>query len=94
MILVKKFLKKIIRRTYLCSRKLYYFLKSFCTKYNIIDQTYTSFLDYEKLVDEIHEKPKDLVIGKISKELLSDLKLNFCNDVSFLNSERILDTHK
>lgn len=86
------FLKRIILAIFLKVRKLYYYYKLFCTKYKILDETVHSFKDYAKLVSSFYGKPDDLVIGKISKELLNDIESNFLTEANFLNSNNILNS--
>ena len=89
---MKRILKFVVLISFLKLRQLYYNLKLFCTKRNILDKTYHSFADYERLINDFYEEPQNLVIGKISKSLLDDIKSNFCDEVTFQKENNILQS--
>ena len=43
-------------------------------------------------MNNIYGEPDDLAIGKISKEILDDIKSNFCGEKVFLNSNKYMES--
>jgi hypothetical protein len=88
---IKYFFFKIIKKIFLILDNLYFSLKFFCIKQNILNIVHWDFEEYRKIVDRYYPKPHDFEISKISDGLLSDILKFFCNDKCFLNSDQILD---